>query len=211
MSDMQLAVLPPEDDTLYPRPVEDESSNGSLYITLAKRIFRHGGKQVINLAAQTAVPLSEDEPHSISDMALSLADGTRVAVSVQLLNNANAWHPARAHTIYDPQRYEAAEKARKGGILPKFFILSCLIATGTLVWNYWEKGLLLPVHRAAVVKTITPTVHTSPGNQAVPSKRPSAKVNRTNIPPLPRRQQKNPTPRNTARCVSRYGIHHRRI
>jgi hypothetical protein len=73
-----------------------EDRNGDMapgvQIRLAKRFVRPGSKKVTCLAAQTTVPLHDDERASVSNLALKLSDGTNVVLSLSFFEDGEAPH-----------------------------------------------------------------------------------------------------------------------
>lgn len=118
----------------------------TVQVTLAKRIVRSGSDKVFCLAAQTSVPLYEDELASVSDLGLRLSDGTSVVLSLSAFNDrSGAGNQSRsAHQavyeaptvcrgishdrIYDPARYEPDRFRVRG---PSGLALLCMIAIMT--------------------------------------------------------------------------------
>lgn len=104
-------------------------------VTLAKRILRPGSNRILCLAAQTSVPLHEDELASVSDLGLKLSDGTNVRLSLSSFNDQRGGQPIDRlphdqlveRVIYDPTRYEP-NRFRAGSRTPILSAGLCLIA-----------------------------------------------------------------------------------
>lgn len=81
----------------------------TMQVSLAKRIIQPGTNRVVCLAAQTTVPMEEDDIASVSDLALRLSDGTNVKVSMSFFNDValgGAFPEATARRVYDPDWYD---------------------------------------------------------------------------------------------------------
>jgi len=129
MSNTQIVLPPPsrEEDAVVERFVTaSREIVPTVQVSLAKRIIQPGSNRVICLAAQTSVPLNENELASVSDLALRLSDGTNVRLSVSFFNDGDTiggdFIPFE-RTIYDPNRY-----SMKGGGDSKLGLVLCTMA-----------------------------------------------------------------------------------
>ncbi len=166
MSDTQISVLPAETETWQQKQeLKPLVSDAWLRVTLAKRIMRPGSDKVVHLAATTAVPLPNDDSQSISDVGLSLSDGTTVALSLSCLNDgfisAENTLPYRRY-MYDPHRYERTYRHRSPWL---FFFLSGLAIFASN--HYWTDltSMLQQLQQAARKhdpNSAAPATHTSP-------------------------------------------------
>lgn len=106
-------------------------------VTLAKRIIRAGSNKMVCLAARTSVPFHDDEIASVSDLALKLADGTNVALSLSFFNDSVApgYIPVNRY-IYDPNRYSARDDSKLGIVIVAIVLVALAgtysLATGPL-------------------------------------------------------------------------------
>ena len=115
-----------------------------LEVTLAKRIIRPGSNRVMCLAAQTSVPLSDDDIASVSNLSLRLSDGTNVALSLSFFNDGatSAYVPLNRQLpqlpfnryYFDPYRYTVHTQAQSGSRLGLVLVATALIAAGGLYY-----------------------------------------------------------------------------
>jgi hypothetical protein len=109
----------------------DDLSN-SVQITLAKRVIKPGSDKDMCLAAQTSIPVSDDEISSVSNLGLKLADGTKVAFSLSSFNgeaaqNVTPMGGAEPRTHF----YTKLEQARDSK-LGTWLLTSAIISVTTL-------------------------------------------------------------------------------
>ena len=88
----------------------DDLSN-SVQITLAKRVIKPGSDKAMCLAAQTSIPISDDEISSVSNLGLKLADGTKVAFSLSFFNGEAAQNVTPMREAEPPTPFSAAGSA----------------------------------------------------------------------------------------------------
>ena len=90
MSD-SLMTLPAQDEVTVIERLAEVTKDliPGMQISLARRIVRPGSDQVLCLNATTSVPMQDDEIASVSDLALKLADGTNVRISLSFFNDGN--------------------------------------------------------------------------------------------------------------------------
>lgn len=129
-------------------------------VTLAKRVVRPGSNKILCMAAQTSVPLHDDDIASVSDLGLKLSDGTSVVLSVSSFNDpsgSTATAPRQRtyqrqsdftvdavpiDRIYDPARYEPNRFRRKE--LPVSWCLALALTAGCALFA--GASLLSPTH-----------------------------------------------------------------
>jgi hypothetical protein len=175
-------------------PTENIDFPTTVQVTLAKRILRPGSNKVLCMAAQTSVPLNEDDVASQSDLGLRLADGTSVRLSLSSFNDQTGpafgrrtYHPAdysgpvvghRAiaqDRVYDPARYEPDRFKVKGmPNLTAAFMVALLAGAATV---------------AAVSFTKTSSTNTSKQSVVRKHTRPIMAV--TSVPAIPHRAKAN--------------------
>lgn len=93
MNERNLVPSPSEMNFGMTESYVDDKHGGmapGVQIRLAKRFVRPGSKKVTCLAAQTTVPLHDDERASVSNLALKLSDGTNVVLSLSFFEDAEA-------------------------------------------------------------------------------------------------------------------------
>ncbi len=148
----------------------------TVQVTLAKRIIRAGSNKVLCLAAQTSVPLHDDDLASVSDLGLKLSDGTSVVLSLSSFNDKSGtayqrntspgnWgrsHPSvvassvTCERIYDPARYEPDRfKVRSMPAFPMLIVILA-VAAGLAAFHWTNKGapatvVTRPVHPAVPI------------------------------------------------------------
>ncbi len=110
MKGMQLIPSSTEEDShsVSVEPTGTEMAT-TMQVSLAKRIIQPGTNRVVCLAAQTTVPMEEDDLASVSDLALRLSDGTNVKVSMSFFNDVAfgaGFAETSARRFYDPDWYD---------------------------------------------------------------------------------------------------------
>ncbi|MBX3072798.1 hypothetical protein KF728_12425 [Candidatus Obscuribacterales bacterium] len=118
----------------------------TVQVSLAKRIVHPRTNKVVCLAAQTEVPMEEDELASVSDLALRLSDGTNVRLSMSFFNEnlvpasfmpgmaRKAARPEPPIYTYDPERYETHRAPDQSWRLALVFGGICAITLGSFFY-----------------------------------------------------------------------------
>lgn len=118
----------------------------TVQVSLAKRIVHPRTNKVVCLAAQTEVPIEEDELASVSDLALRLSDGTNVRLSMSFFNEnlvsasfmpgmaRKAARPEPPIYTYDPERYETHRAPDQSWRLVLVFGGICAITLGSFFY-----------------------------------------------------------------------------
>ena len=88
----------------------DDLSN-SVQITLTKGVIRPGSDKAVCLAAQTSIPISDDEISSVCNLGLNLADGTKVAFSISFFNGEAAQDVTPMRGAEPPTHFSATGSA----------------------------------------------------------------------------------------------------
>src|SRR5262249_28096730 len=92
-----------------------------IQVRLAKRFVRPGSNKITCLAAQTSVPLHDDELASVSNLALKLSDGTNVVMSLSFFDDAAGIAPpvlTANRSVINPNLYEIkTDSARLSKVL----------------------------------------------------------------------------------------------
>lgn len=187
MSGNQLSV--PDKDREEPVVVQQfidvpQEQSSAVQVSLAKRIITPHSTKVLCLAARTSVPVADEETASVSDLALKLADGTNVVVSLSYFNDATVQNILPlTRNIYDPNRYTVASDS-SSSLGKVFFTIAMAAVAGFfclanqpnnlfyhyLHWNYGSLANLgAPAHSAnapgMIAKETSSTKHSK-----VPSK-----------------------------------------
>lgn len=175
---MKELVLTSENTELLPDGHELSQTDfpTTVQVTLAKRILRPGSNKILCLAAQTSVPLHENELASVSDLGLKLSDGTNVRLSLSSFNDQRGGRPIERpeiphdlvieRVIYDPARYEP-NRFRAGSRTPVFMTCLCLIATTACLFVTGVLTKPLGQLQEAVTKTTRSRPAKSPPPRAV--------------------------------------------
>ncbi len=116
----------------------------TMQVSLAKRIIQPGTNRVICLAAQTTVPMEDDDIASVSDLALRLSDGTNVKVSMSFFNDVALGTNLGANftgessrRVYDPDWYDnhrEREKSESSSRLWLLFAAFCAVTVGSFCY-----------------------------------------------------------------------------
>lgn len=134
----------------------------TVQVSLAKRIIHPKTNKVVCLAAQTTVPIAEDELASVSDLALRLSDGTNVRLSMSFFDDAvsNGFNPTfkqhfgstskrstnfrtndvhegfvqEVRSSYDPDRYETHRAPDDSWRLWLVFAGICAVSLGSFFY-----------------------------------------------------------------------------
>lgn len=188
MSGNQLSI--PDKDREEPVVVQQfidvpQEQSSAVQVSLAKRIITPNSSKVLCLAARTSVPVADEETASISDLALKLADGTNVVVSLSYFNDATVQNCLPlTRTIYNPDRYTVTSDS-SSSLGKVFFTIAMAAVAGFfclankpnnvfhnyLHWNYGSLANLgSPAHSARAPGSTTAKETGSAKISKVPSK-----------------------------------------
>lgn len=135
----------------------------TVQVSLAKRIIHPKTNKVVCLAAQTTVPIADDELASVSDLALRLSDGTNVRLSMSFFDDSvsNGFNPTfkqhfgstskrstnfrsndvvhegfvqEVRSSYDPDRYETHRAPDDSWRLWLVFAGICAVSLGSFFY-----------------------------------------------------------------------------
>jgi hypothetical protein len=187
MNENQLTVLPDSEenerlvvDRVDPCPPE---LIPGVQVTLAKRIIHPGSNRVMCLAAQTSVPVQDDQIASVSDLAVRLSDGTNVRLSLSFFNEAvganfnvptfraPSFDVPFSRPAYDPERYrQYSEDSRDSKLGPVLFGM-CLVALAGVTFAFYE-----PISNYFHPKPVVKTTDKNPGKAEVKEVPPASQV-----------------------------------
>lgn len=188
MSGNQLSV--PDKDREEPVVVQQfidvpQEQSSAVQVSLAKRIITPNSSKVLCLAARTSVPCADEETASVSDLALKLADGTNVVVSLSYFNDSTVQNILPlTRNVYDPNRYTVASDS-SSSLGKVFFTIAMAAVAGFfclankpnnvfyqyLHWNYGSLANLgTPAHYAQAPGSTIAKETASTKHSKVPSK-----------------------------------------
>lgn len=138
MKGMQLIPSPTEGDSrsISVEPTRTDIAS-TMQVSLAKRIIQPGTNKVVCLAAQTTVPMEDDDIASVSDLALRLSDGTNVKVSMSFFNDVALgadFAETTGRRFYDPDWYDNHRATDSSGRLWLVFAAFLAIAFGSFCY-----------------------------------------------------------------------------
>lgn len=188
MSGNQLS--PPDKDRDEPVVVQQfievpQEHSSAVQVSLAKRIVTPTSSKVLCMAARTSVPVADEETASVSDLALKLADGTNVVVSLSYFNDTTVQNVLPlTRNIYDPNRYTVGSDSSSLGKVFFTIVMAavagffCLANKPTNIFYpylHWNYGNLANLGSSAtqvdkttgnvVAKDSAPEKHSKPGSK----------------------------------------------
>ncbi len=186
MTNNQLTVPETSDDqiALVQQILDDPRELApSVQVRFAKRIGRPGSSRVMLMDAQTSGPIAEEDEESVSNLALRLADGTNVQLSLSFFNDnqpalagAGVGGGGRRPTfapfntyVYEPRSYTIHKSESK---LPLIMMTTAIVLAASCYGfitgpfsNYLQTKTAKPATAASTPKaasTKNATVHAAP-------------------------------------------------
>ena len=199
----------------------------TVQVSLAKRIIHPRTNKVVCLAAQTEVPMEEDELASVSDLALRLSDGTNVRLSMSFFNDelvpANFMPGMARRTVrpeppiytYDPDRYETHRAPDQSWRLMLVFGGICAVTLGSFFYfvpGGFERAAAKII--AAIPPAAVPLATSLPSLQKPQTTKPSLNATTSGAPTKAKianqktrnqktQPSKSPSPKRASRKTSR--------
>lgn len=187
-------------------------------VSLAKKMVMRGSNQVVCLAANTSVPLNEDELASFSELALRLADGTNVVLNLSFFNDqdggqfiTNQYIPYD-RCIYDPNRYVIRGQPRLGFVV---FLIAAMAVGGFYYITKGRAGAENGVATASMVPILAKRSVHKPAKKlhvTKPAKKASVEVSKPSVAETSkgnsgqvRRRSSESRPRNPRQAPPNYG------